>query len=198
MTFRLCLPLVFALSVPAADVSQSERQRLVRYLLETSGRLEAETRGLSAAQLGFRPAADQWSIADCIEHIALAEQTVHRIAKDVAASPAPAARRSREEDQEGDQAIMKIVRDRATKRRAPEALSPSGKSAAEMLALFKHERDAMLDLAETGPRLRGAVRNSPIRKDLDLYQWLTFAAGHAERHIAQIAEIKAAPGYPSR
>ena len=32
----------------------------------------------------------------------------------------------------------------------------------------------------------------------DLYQWLLMISTHAQRHILQIREIKAHPGYPKK
>jgi hypothetical protein len=32
--------------------------------------------------------------------------------------------------------------------------------------------------------------------DLDGYQWLLLLASHTERHVAQMDEVKAHPGYP--
>ena len=33
--------------------------------------------------------------------------------------------------------------------------------------------------------------------DLDGYQWLLLLASHTDRHVAQMQEVKAQPGYPS-
>ena len=33
---------------------------------------------------------------------------------------------------------------------------------------------------------------------MDAYQMFLMLAAHAERHVAQIAEVKASPGYPKR
>jgi DinB superfamily len=58
----------------AQDASPADKQKSV---LETNkkGVLDA-TRGLSEAQWNFKAAPDKWSVAECAEHIAAAEDFI--------------------------------------------------------------------------------------------------------------------------
>ena len=64
------LALAGAAAARGQELSQAEKERAVKYLESTKkGVLEA-TKGLSDAQWNFKPAADRWSIAQVMEHIA--------------------------------------------------------------------------------------------------------------------------------
>ena len=53
-----------------------ERELALRQLAESRERLIQTVDGLSSEQLGFRPAEDRWSVADCVEHITVVESLV--------------------------------------------------------------------------------------------------------------------------
>jgi hypothetical protein len=56
--------------------------------------------------------------------------------------------------------------------------------------------DEMLEYARTtSDDLRGHMETS---EGIDAYQWLLGISAHAQRHILQIREIKADPGFPKR
>ena len=50
-----------------------ERAECIAKLAETRDSLSEAVKGLSAAQATFKPAADQWSVEQIVEHVALAE-----------------------------------------------------------------------------------------------------------------------------
>ena len=54
-------------------LTQADRERSVKYLQQTRDGVVAATKGLSEAQMKFKPAPDRWSVAETLEHIALAE-----------------------------------------------------------------------------------------------------------------------------
>ena len=56
----------------------------------------------------------------------------------------------------------------------------------------------MAYVKETNDNLRGHGGPHPIFKILDGYQRLLLLSGHSARHTAQILEVKASPGYPSK
>src|SRR5262249_22301914 len=78
----------------AQGVSEADKDRAVQYLETTKkGVLEA-TKGLSEAQWNFKPAADKWSIAQVMEHIAAAEDFIRGMdAEKVMMAPAGEATR---------------------------------------------------------------------------------------------------------
>src|ERR1700687_5183619 len=79
----MALFLTAAATVASAQgVRQAEKDRALQYLESTKkGVLEA-TKGLSEVQWNFKPAPDKWSVAECVEHIAAAEDFIRAMAVD--------------------------------------------------------------------------------------------------------------------
>ena len=71
----------------AQDASPADKEKALA-VLETSkkGVLDA-TRGLSEAQWNFKVAPDKWSVAECAEHIAAAEDFILGIVIEGRAGP---------------------------------------------------------------------------------------------------------------
>jgi hypothetical protein len=151
--------------------------------------------GLSDAQLNFKPAPEKWSIAEVAEHIALSETFIFQAVDGALKSP---AREKMADPGKMDEKILAAIPDRSVKAAAPEPLRPNNqfKSTAESVAAFKSLRDAHIKyLSETQDPLREHFMKSPLG-DLDAFQWILFMSAHTERHVAQILEVKASPGFP--
>ncbi len=74
--------------------------------------------------MNFKPDPDRWSVAECLEHIASAEDFLRNlITEQVMKSPAVPDR----DVKAIDEGILKGVPDRTTKRQAPEPLKPVNK-----------------------------------------------------------------------
>lgn len=72
MCAALCLsPIAFGQALTQAD-----RDKGVKYLEQTRDAIVAATSGLSEAQWKFKAAPDKWSVAETLEHIALAEDFI--------------------------------------------------------------------------------------------------------------------------
>jgi hypothetical protein len=69
----LALFLLAAVAVSADTLTQADRDKAVTELEGSRKVFLDATKGLSAAQWNFKPAPDRWSVAECSEHIALAE-----------------------------------------------------------------------------------------------------------------------------
>src|SRR4029450_11577145 len=65
-------------------ISQDDRQKLVHHLERTRNGVIEATKGLSDAQLNFKAGPFRWSVAQCVEHIALSEGFLFRIATEQA------------------------------------------------------------------------------------------------------------------
>ena len=194
----ICL-LALALAVPSTDakpLTDAERERLLQHLGQTRQALIDAVAGLSKAQWAYKPAEDRWSVAECAEHLAMAEQFIHQNIVEVLQSPAVADPPPGKEDE-----ILKVIVDRSQKFQAPAPVTPEdrwgGKKKATMKA-FKSERDEVLELVTEAEDLRSYIGPHPAFGDLDAYGWLMFLSGHTQRHIAQIEEVKADPGFPRR
>jgi len=178
-------------------MEQAERDRMCRHLSQSRELLRQAVRGLSAEQRSFRPAADRWSVADCIEHLTVVENfTVKRIQQLLEQPP------DGQPDTDGkDQLIMDHVPARTRRVKGPEAVMPSGRWADfdELLRQFEAARQRTMGFAEaTEADLRAYAFPHPFLGPLDCYQWLLFLATHCERHVGQMEEVKSDPAFPGK
>ncbi len=189
---------VFALSTLtlAQSLTAADREKAVKYLQQTRDGVIAATKGLSDAQMKFKPAPDRWSVAETLEHIALAEDyLLGNVTQKIMKAPAGPANR---DTSKLDAMILSAVPDRSTKRQAPGPLVPSGRwTPAETLAHFEQSRAKTIEFLKSTPDLREhASANNPFQQPMDAYEWLLFISAHSERHTKQIAEVKADPNFP--
>jgi hypothetical protein len=187
----LCLGSVtFGQALTAAD-----RDKGVKYLEQTRDAIVDATKGLSEAQWKFKAAPDRWSVAETLEHIALAEEFILGQLKDnIMKAPAGAPDR---DTAKIDAAVLAMIPDRSHKAQAPPPLVPTGRwTPQETLDHFLKSRAATIEYMKTNQELRSHVADSPLGMPLDGYEWLLFIGAHSQRHTKQILEVQADPGYP--
>jgi hypothetical protein len=175
-------------------LAQADREKGVAYLQQTRDGVIAAVKGLSEAQLKFKPGPDRWSVAEVLEHITLVEDGLFQnVTLKVMKSPAGAVDR---DFAKADAMVLAMVPDRSNKKQAPPQFVPTGRwTAAETLAHFETSRARTIDLLESTPDLRAHVSDSPLGP-LDGYEWILFMGAHSERHTKQILEVKADPNFP--
>lgn len=193
-----CLVFFAALSftVHTIGITGKERKDAVEYFKETRKFLEKETKGLSEAQLNWKPADSVWSVANCIEHIALSEQNLFDWAMQTLKEPADPSKRS--EVKATDDDIKNMVSDRSVKRKAREGFIPTGQfgNAAGSLKVFNERRENLIRFMKTTDAdLRNHFSQSPAGM-IDAYQILLLLSAHTRRHTLQIVALKAMPGFP--
>jgi DinB family protein len=181
-----------------AQLSDSERDFALSHLYASEKMFLVSVEGLSPAQLNFRAAPNRWSIAECAEHIALAEDFIFGIVTgQVMKSPAVPDHKASEAD---DQKVLAATVDRSQKFTAPEPIRPSSKFASvdEAVAHFEKSRARVLDYVRSGQDdLRHHLAENPASgSPIDGYQWILLLSAHTERHVAQIEEVKADPKFP--
>ncbi|MDQ6913613.1 MAG: DinB family protein [Verrucomicrobiota bacterium] len=190
---------LFAQSTPAATtLTKEERDHAIDYLKETQKDFLASINGLSDAQWKFKAAPDRWSIAECSEHIAVAEDTIWKLISEKMMK-APAAPEKRAEVAGKDEMILTKVIDRSRKAKAPEVLVPTGRFATkeELIKNFEATRAAEIAyLKDTKDDLRDHFEEHPAFKTLDAYQWFLLNGAHGKRHTLQIEEVKTDANYP--
>ena len=76
VALALVCALLFAFTARAQDLTQAEKDKALAYLESTKNDVLDATKNLSTAQWNFKAAPDRWSIAECIEHIAAAEDYI--------------------------------------------------------------------------------------------------------------------------
>ena len=173
-----------------------DRAAALAYLQKTEAGVIDGAKGLSAAQLAFKPAPDRWSVAEVLEHIASSEDFLMGMVHEqvMKAPPRPAG----EDVKAIDAFVLKVIPDRSNKLQAPEPLKPSNRygSGGDSLKHFEESRGKTIAFLTDTKDLRDHAIDSPLGKKLDGYQWLLFIAAHSERHTKQLLEVKADPNFP--
>src|SRR5580700_5387906 len=151
---RLLPFLVIALHLSAAGKSSAtgmtdeDREHLLVHFEMTSQVLTEEVRGLSPAQLEYRPGPDRWSIRECVSHLAVAEPDYWRdLMKAVKAPPDMNAKKSSATDAD----IMWYGIDRVvhTKTGGGHEKVDTYKDLGEALAKFQALRGTMIAYIKT-------------------------------------------------
>jgi uncharacterized damage-inducible protein DinB len=178
-------------------VEPTERELVVRHLAHSRERLVLTVEDLSGQQRSFRPTEDRWSIADCVEHITVVENNVLRgIQKALQSPPEPA----RQDEVRGkEQSILEKVPARERRWKGPAEVMPQGRwpDFDELLRQFETARERSVRFsAVTRANLRNHFFPHPFLGLLDCYQWLLLLGAHCERHVRQMEEVKADPGFP--
>ncbi|MBZ4191134.1 DinB family protein [Niabella beijingensis] len=195
----LCLLVVMAssfLTPVTTDLSPKDRKFAVDYYIKTKERLLKDVGQLTSAQLAFKPDSSRWSITQCIEHIALAEDGLWQwcmlsLKSDTLKKPETAPT---------NEQLIAGVTDRTKKAQAPEMLQPKDQfpDAAAALKAFVERRDSTIQyLKGTTDPLKEHFMPTPAGT-IDVFQGLLLLAAHSERHTLQIEEVMKSPGFPSR
>ena len=176
-----------------AGLSSQDRQRLVAHLQMTSGWLIDEVAGLTPAQFHFRRSPGAWTIAEVLEHVVLVAEVYWQDLQ-AALKGEPGKEKTRMADAD----VLWYGIDRSHKEEAIPGERPSGKirDIKEALGLYRQRHDRLLEYVKTtNDDLR---RWFVPRQGCDAYQWPLLISTHEQRHILQIREIKADPGYPKQ
>lgn len=178
-------------------LTPAEREKAIQLLKQTEAGVFDAVKGLSEAQLNFKPAPDKWSVAECVKHIAAAEKELWAMANPALTQPTNPEKRT--EIKFGDDDLIKAVEDRTHKSKTFAALEPVNspyKNAPEALAAFKIGREKLIALVKsTKVDLRNHILVLPVGT-YDSYQFILLIAAHSNRHTQQIDEVKASPDFP--
>ena len=90
------LPVLFlwAYNIKESGISKKEKKAAISYLEETRDDLSATINGLSEDQFNFKPAADRWSVKECLQHIAASESALWQMYEGAIKAPANPEKRS--------------------------------------------------------------------------------------------------------
>jgi len=180
-------------------ISDTERKMALKEFQRTKQRFLNDVKGLSVAQLSFKADTSRWSIAQCIEHIALAENLIWQWEQGTIAQPAAPEKAS--EVKITDEQLMKGLVDRSHKFTAPEMLQPVGKfpSTEAAIQAYISRRDSTIAyISNTKDDLKNHFAQHPAFGTINTFQLLLILSGHSERHTLQIEEVKANPAFPKQ
>jgi hypothetical protein len=193
---------VLVLPVPAAaqtpsdpKMTRSERAELIELLNKSEKEFLQAVDGLTDEQWAFKPGPDRWSVAECAEHIVLAEALLFETAtKSLTAAS---------DEQWGTTlsktaVLRRALPNRSTKVDAPAAIKPrQAMTRPQLMARFKEQRARTLAyVQETEAPLKAHTAANPFFGPLNAHQWLLYIPLHHARHNLQIAEVKTSPTYP--
>ena len=187
------LMLVCSLGASAQPMSSEERKQAIASLERSRDLLLSSIDGVSEGNAAKKPGADRWSVLECVEHLTLTERaTLDRLQasllKPESSDVEKALTRGKLE------MVAKFMPDRSHRATAPVEIAPRGqfKTLAEAKAGFVAARTATIAFAaKTDAPLHSHVTKHMAFGELDGYQWFTLMAGHVERHVKQVNEVKA-------
>ena len=175
----------------AAPLTGQERQRLIAHLEMTASWLTDEVSGLSPGQLAFRRAPEAWTILEVIDHLLVVGpiywQDLQNALKGPGGRTSPTA----------DADILWYGIDRTNRETATPSEGPKGLRDLQggLDAHRKLHARLVQYVRTTDDDLRGHIVE---RQGCDAYQWALLISTHEQRHILQIREIKADPGFPKK
>lgn len=195
----LVLPFVFSAFTlnDGAELTKAERKFAIDHLNKTRAELIASVRGLSDAQLNFKPSPDRWSVLECVQHITLSSQGIRQFMQATAQAPNDSAWQRTMTDED----FIKGIEDRSHKAQAAEPMKPThspDKDLASTLKTFNAGRDSLIQFVDTTHSdLRSHLANLGFAK-ADAYQIILLISAHTNRHMQQLNEVKADAGFPKK
>ncbi len=179
-------------------LTQKDRDAAVKQFTETQESYAKALKGLSKAQMNFKPGEKSWSVGQAAEHIMLSESAILNFIKQGMKTPL-----NKNEDvfRVNDVAVTLAVTNRLQKFSAPSIIQPKkdSKTIADLVSGFNKSRGVNVKLIKmTKIDLRNHFMKNPLMGTIDIYQWFLFLNGHTERHLAQIAEVKAHKDFPKK
>lgn len=195
---------LLALPLSAEPLTKGERDQAMSHLHATRKQVLDLISPLSEAQWAFKAGPDRWSIAECAEHITETENMlrglVQQNAKKLPVDEAKRAERASKKEASA-KAVLTRMTDRSQRATAPGEIRPAGRFAtkAALVAALNARRDETIRYVETtDDDLRGRFFKPGAGPEMDLYEMILMISGHAERHLLQMKEAMAAPGYPKK
>jgi len=187
-----------ATNQPNPKMSNEDRAKALKWLDDSYAQTLAAVEKLSDTQWAFKSAPEKWSVAECVEHIMMAEGLLFAQVEKALAAP---VREDWAEKTKGKTAfIERVMVQRQGKAQAPESIVPTGKlNRADLMAKLKEARAKTRKFTvETQAELHSHTTDHifPVFNTLSAYQWLVYIPLHNLRHNQQIEEVKAHANFP--
>jgi hypothetical protein len=175
----------------AAPLTDLERQRLIAHLDMTAAWLIDEVSDLSPAQLSFRRAPGTWTILEVLDHLNVTGNVYWQDLQ--AALKGPTGRTTMMTDTD----ILWYGIDRTNREQAIPSEVPKGLVDLRAgLDTYRKLHGRLLQYVRT---TQDDLRARFVeRQRCDAYQWALLITTHEQRHVLQIREIKADPGFPPK
>jgi len=180
---------------PDPKMTRAERAELIELLNKSEKEFLQAVETVSDQQWSFKPGPDRWSVAECAEHIVLAEALLFETATNSLTGPSDG---KWEDTLRKTDILRRALPNRSTKVDAPAAIKPqNGMTRQQLMARFKEQRaKALAYVQETEAPLKAHTAANPFFGPLNAHQWLLYIPLHHLRHNLQIAEVKTSSSYP--
>ncbi len=170
-------------------MNAEKRTTTLKVLSDNQKALLATLEKVDADLFLHQPAGGRWSIAGLVEHIMMVENGVLAGIKKAGMQPKTEAIKKAVTDEK----LGQLLRNRNIKLDAPAHFVPKGtftnKTAA--VAAFNNHRANIADFVNTTDLPLSFIGfPHPALGMLNGMDWIVFMAGHCERHILQMEEVK--------
>jgi uncharacterized damage-inducible protein DinB len=165
----------------------NERAEIVRRLEESREVLLAAVEGVSDEEAATRGTPERWSVAECVEHVAVVERRMLAMIRKHF-TPLDASLDTREREAK----LLHVGSSRKRRFEAPPSARPSGsKPLSAALQDFIEARGVSLDyISQTTDDLRARTVEHPVAGTITAQECLMLLVAHPARHAEQIREIR--------
>lgn len=163
------------------------RTDVVQCLEDSQAEFLEAVSGVTEAQAKAHPQAGRWSVLECVEHVVTVEERFFGRLEKAPREGAPPV------DKEHEGELHARVKNRGARAEAPEPVRPIGRftSLAQATEAFQTARARTIRFADQqGAALYSRAESHPRFGPLNGTEMLLIIAGHAQRHAAQIRELR--------
>lgn len=188
--------------IEEGKISKKERKYAIKYLESSMQGVFKTIKGLSKEQWNYQATPESWSVAGACEHLFIAEQTIGKNVSENIIKNESFRVVIPESERITDQGVIDFIRDRSPSKRVktPPPFEPKGlfDTPADFIEQYKAARQKNIEFTQTtDAELKSYYFDSPAGK-ISAYQWLILLSAHAERHTAQMKEVKEDSGFPKK
>jgi len=168
-------------------------EEVLNYLDTQRKELRAAIDSIPTATRNTQPTANQWSVAQVLDHLTIVDRRVAAgVGKWIADAQASGLGQEEETTSVTGTIPNEKIVDRSRKVEAPEEIRPRTDIDAETAWAELEQARAKLRaafLTGDGFALGQVVQTHPVLGPINVYQWMLFCASHEARHTLQIREI---------
>lgn len=181
-------------TITSTSITSKERKLVASYLKDTKNDVLKSIKGLSKAQLNFKPSREKCSVKECMYRAAFSEKDLWDLMQCTLKQPANPERRP--EIKWTDEKLLQAA-DNCTQAEF-EPKKKSFDTIDEAVESFKNTRaEHFKYMKGTTEDLRNHVAQTAYGW-LDCYQLCLLMSAYSKHYLQQIEEIKADPKFPSR
>jgi uncharacterized damage-inducible protein DinB len=162
-----------------------ERAEIVRRLEESRDVLLAAVEGISDQEAAVRRTPERWSVAECVEHVAVVERRMlAMIRRHFTLLDAPVETREREGK------LLHVGSSRKRRFEAPPSAQPTGSKllSAALQDFMEARRASLAYISQTTDDLRARTVEHPVAGTITAQECLMLLVAHPARHAEQIRE----------